>query len=137
MEVIKIDSDLLFGTNSARLNNDAAAKIEDQIFDRIKERCAIAASIEIGGHTDRQGEEKLMLNLELSQKRALSVAEVLLKKASGALSDPTYACFREKMMTVGYGATSPEQPYSRSAILDVPKNRRVEIKIRDQIKQGS
>ena len=68
--------------------------------------------IEIGGHTDRLGSEEY--NLDLSEKRALSVYNYLLSKQE-ELSNLSYK---------GYGSTIPlRKKY------DGPKNRRIEFKI--------
>ncbi|MEC7877890.1 MAG: OmpA family protein [Bacteroidota bacterium] len=68
--------------------------------------------IEIGGHTDRLGSEEY--NLDLSEKRALSVYNYLLSKQE-ELSNLSYK---------GYGSTIPlRKKY------DGPKNRRIQFKI--------
>ena len=68
--------------------------------------------IEIGGHTDKLGSEEY--NLDLSEKRALSVYNYLLSKQE-ELSNLSYK---------GYGSTIPlRKKY------DGPKNRRIEFKI--------
>ena len=68
--------------------------------------------IEIGGHTDKLGSEEY--NLDLSEKRALSVYNYLLSKQE-ELSNLSYK---------GYGSTIPlRKKY------DGPKNRRIQFKI--------
>ena len=68
--------------------------------------------IEIGGHTDRLGSEGY--NLDLSEKRALSVYNYLLSKQE-ELSNLSYK---------GYGSTIPLRKNYEG-----PKNRRIEFKI--------
>ena len=68
--------------------------------------------IEIGGHTDKLGSEEY--NLDLSEKRALSVYNYLLSKQED-LSNLSYK---------GYGSTIPHRKN-----YDGAKNRRIEFKI--------
>lgn len=71
--------------------------------------------IQIGGHTDNVGSEKL--NNELSKKRAESVSEYLISKG----------IIEAKIETKGYGFSQPVE--SNSTSLGRQKNRRVEIKV--------
>ena len=71
--------------------------------------------IQIGGHTDNVGTEKL--NEELSEKRAKSVSEYLISKGIS----------ENKIETKGYGLSQPVESNSTEA--GRQKNRRVEIKV--------
>ncbi|MBM4253608.1 MAG: OmpA family protein [Deltaproteobacteria bacterium] len=129
LKVISISSDLLFNTNSADLTPEKERTIARAIYNHFREDCDTAESIEVGGHTDRQGDHKIGMNLELSQRRSLAVANVILRK-SAEDGEAKHKCLNEKILAVGYGASKPAKNYTKDGSLDVPENRRVEIKIK-------
>ena len=74
-----------------------------------------AVKMEIAGHTDSKGDKKY--NLLLSQKRAESVMEYLLKKGIDKL----------RLTAKGYGDTQPVAPNDTEE--NQAKNRRTEVKV--------
>ncbi len=73
------------------------------------------SDIEVAGHTDRSDGSDAEYNLNLSQKRAQSVSEFLIKK--GIKSD--------RITAVGYGFKKPI--VENDSALGNPRNRRVEL----------
>jgi len=107
----EVGKSLLPSTAKRQLDEIAAALLKES-----------AKSILISGHTDIQSfknvppEKSKRLNLELSQKRAVSVANALAKRGIPI----------GKMVKKWYGYAEPAQDYS---IADWDKNRRVEIEV--------
>ncbi len=71
--------------------------------------------IEISGHTDNIGEEKI--NVELSKKRAQSVIDYLTTKG----------ITRTRLVAAGFGESKPVKPNDSEANRQL--NRRIELKI--------
>ncbi len=101
-----------FEVNSARLTANAKV-ILNQVADSLAANPAMKA--EIGGHTDSTGSDKL--NQKLSDKRAASVKDYLIKRGIEAA----------RLTSKGYGKSQPvetnETPEGREL------NRRVELKV--------
>jgi OOP family OmpA-OmpF porin len=74
-----------------------------------------AVKVEIGGHTDNVG--TAAYNLQLSQKRAQSVADYLIKKGLDA----------KRIKQIGYGSQKPIKPNDSDS--NRQANRRIEFKI--------
>ncbi len=109
---IILDSELLFGFDSAMLKIDAQEYVERMagIFQRYPD-----TRIVISGHTDSQGDEDY--NFTLSERRALSVRNCLID----AGVPPA------RIETVGYGEFRPLAPNDTEEGRRI--NRRVEIEI--------
>ncbi len=102
-----------FKTASAELKEDSKGTIEVVAF--TMNRCP-KAHIEIGGHTDSDGDDKM--NLVLSEKRARSVKDALVKLGIAA----------ERLTAVGYGETKPL--VSNDTPENKAHNRRIEFIIK-------
>ncbi len=110
--VAKLNSDLLFDTNSANLKSSTAANV-DQVAAVLKKYPE--NNIRVVGHTDADGSESY--NLQLSQRRAQAVASKLTM--SGV---PT-----QYVRSLGEGESQPVSD-NRSAA-GKARNRRVELVI--------
>lgn len=106
------NSIISFGPNSARLSA-AGADVLRQLAPRLKQSDMM---VEIAGHTDSQGDDRL--NLALSQKRADVVMTYLLENGVPGRS----------LRAVGYGASQPLAENSTEAGRQM--NRRVEFKVK-------
>lgn len=100
-----------FEIDSAELTESARANLA-QIAKALLDRRLSAAKFIVEGHTDASGSEDY--NLDLSERRANSVADFLRKQGIA----------RDKVKAIGIGESSPrtENRYD-------PANRRVEIRI--------
>jgi outer membrane protein OmpA-like peptidoglycan-associated protein len=110
-------SDINFETGKADIQSDSYATLDvvGQLLSKWPQ-----LQIEIGGHTDSRGGEKL--NQELSQARAQAVLDYLLGKFPGLESS--------QYTVRGYGEGSPLVP--NNSPLNMAKNRRVEFKVLNQ-----
>ena len=81
------------------------------------------SEILIEGHTDTEG--SYLANLELSQKRALSVAEYCLGDDSGILTDSQLEALREVVSATGRSYSDPI--YNEKGEIDMAASRRVEF----------
>ncbi len=105
-------SGILFDFNKYNLKPKARTVL-DSVIDFLKTYKYTQLIVE--GHTDNVGSEGY--NLELSKKRANSVAKYLVRKGIP----------KTKIKTVGYGESKPRYPNDTE--LNRAKNRRVEIKV--------
>jgi outer membrane protein OmpA-like peptidoglycan-associated protein len=117
LPIVKADSiivlnDVLFETNSYKLNKELLSKL-DSISAYLRKQPQ--AELIVSGHTDNVGKESY--NLNLSSQRAEAVAEYFLDKGIAP----------EQVTFAGFGSAQPIAPN------DTPdgrrKNRRVEIRI--------
>lgn len=99
-----------FETNSATIK-PASYKLLDEIF----ESSVVAEGLKLGiyGHTDNSGSD--IVNIPLSEKRAVAVKEYLMKKGLK----------EARIEAKGYGSTKPVA--DNSTAMGKSKNRRVEI----------
>ena len=81
------------------------------------------SEILIEGHTDTEG--NYLFNLELSQKRALAVAEYCLGDDSGILSDKKLEEMRDLISATGRSYSNPI--YDEDGEIDMVASRRVEF----------
>ncbi len=107
--VLKLDN-ALFEYNSAKLTRDARLVLDQAIYDL---RRTPTKRIEVAGHTDSLGPKEY--NVKLSQRRAHSVSEYLIKQ--GIQSD--------RLVVLGYGESLPIA--SNDARAGRVSNRRVEL----------
>jgi outer membrane protein OmpA-like peptidoglycan-associated protein len=115
-EVIHIKKQVHFANNSDEIKSDSFGLL-DEIADLLI-RSPEIKKIEIQGHTDNRGKQSY--NLELSDRRALSIKQYLI--SSGV--EP------HRMDTKGYGPDKPIAPNVTSQ--GRARNRRVEFHILEQ-----
>jgi photosystem I P700 chlorophyll a apoprotein A2 len=117
---IDLPGDVLFDFDKWDIRSDAVKTLE-KVGEIIK--AYKSPNVTIAGHTDSKGAEDY--NLKLSEKRAASVKNWLVKNA-GINADI--------IETVGYGESKPAAPNTKNDGSDNPKgrqkNRRVEILIK-------
>ena len=123
---IKLDSAVFFKTNSNELRPEGKALLNEFVPVYLsvllrKEYSDFLGEIIIEGHTDTDGE--YMHNLELSQKRALSVAMYCLEIPG--LSDQQQKLLREILTATGRSESNPVYVNGKE---DKQASRRVEFK---------
>jgi outer membrane protein OmpA-like peptidoglycan-associated protein len=111
--VVNMPQDVLFAVDSAALRPDLARDVQSVAASLVKYP---NSAIQVVGHTDDTGSEAY--NMDLSQRRAASVANVLVN--SGVASG--------RVQTIGRGETQPIASNATEA--GRSQNRRVEIIIR-------
>ena len=128
---ITFDSSILFDYNKSVLKESgkeflskflpryADVLLSDKYKDNISE-------IMIEGHTDTEG--KYIFNLELSQKRALAVAQYCLSDNSDILPDEQVEELRELISATGCSYSKPV--YDEDGKVDMEASRRVEFLFR-------
>ncbi len=107
-----VSEKLLFPPGQYKLSK-SAYKVIDQVYSILKDKKYF---ILIEGHTDSSISKKIS-NMELSLKRAISVAEYLIKKGYP----------KDKITVCGYGDSKPLYP--EDTLSGRAKNRRVEVTI--------
>ena len=101
-----------FGPNKSDLYE--AAKVEiDKLYDEMVKNPTM--KIEVAGHTDNVGDDKV--NLNVSQKRANSIKEYLVQKGIA----------EKRVIAKGYGETSPLADNATEE--GRTRNRRIEIRM--------
>lgn len=128
---ITMDSSILFPTNQFKLKDSGEDFLDDFIprYQKIllsPKYSDYIAEIVIEGHTDTQGD--YLFNLDLSQKRAYSVAAYCLDKKSTILTDKEKEAFQKVLTTDGKSFSDPV--YKEDGTIDDVASRRVEIKFR-------
>lgn len=128
---ITLDSSVLYEFNSAELSSDGKNFLKEflplylsVIMNENNKK--YVSEIIIEGHTDSVGD--YMYNLELSQERALSVAEYCLDSNSGILKISDVEELRKIVTANGKSFSDPI--YDEEGNIDADKSRRVEIKFR-------
>jgi OmpA-OmpF porin, OOP family len=104
---------VLFETGSAQIQRQSFALLDD-VYDVLKKHPEIMP-IRVEGHTDNVGSRPY--NLDLSNRRAKSVMEYLVRKGLD----------RKNLQFRGYGFDKPIAPNDNP--LNRAKNRRVEFKL--------
>ncbi len=128
---ITFDSSILFDYNKTELKESGKQFLADflprytKILLNPKYRQYIS-EILIEGHTDTDGD--YLFNLELSQKRAYSVAEFCLDDDSDILTTREREALREMISATGRSYSSPV--YDNSGNIDKDASRRVEFLFR-------
>ena len=128
---IALESDVLFSTGEYDLSDSGKAFIDrflpvylDALFD--EEYLPYISEVIIEGHTDSQGD--YITNLELSQQRALAVANVCLADDGGILDPETTEFLRGIVTANGRSYSNPI--YAEDGSVDMDASRRVEFKFR-------
>ncbi len=125
---ITFDASILFDYNKSSLKDsgkDFLSEFLPRYVDVLlspKYRDHIS-EIQIVGYTDTEGD--YIFNLDLSQKRALSVAEYCLDDDSGILSDDKLKELREVVSATGRSYSNPV--YDENGEIDMEASRRVEF----------
>jgi len=130
---ITLDSSVLYEFNSAELSADGQKFLKDFLPLYISvimrdEYKPYVSEIIIEGHTDPVG--SYMYNLDLSQRRAFSVAEYCLDTKYNILEEQQVQELRKLMTANGKAYSDPV--YDSNGVIDDEKSRRVEIKFRLQ-----
>lgn len=111
-------NNIFFDSNKATLRKESTIEI-DKLVKLMKDFPQL--KIEVGGHTDSQGNDAA--NLKLSQMRSQAVVDVLIKKGVD----------KKRLIAKGYGETMPVAPNNlpngKPDLKGMQKNRRVELKI--------
>ncbi len=128
---IMFDSNVLFDYSEDELTEDGEDFLRDflpQYFDVLlsSEFSDYLSEIIIEGHTDTDG--SYLYNLELSQRRALAVAEFCLDDESGVLSYGEIEKLRSIVTANGRSYSDPI--VDSDGEIDMDASRRVEIKFR-------
>ena len=111
---VTIKEKIMFDVGKASIKAESNALL-DEIADVLKKDGAMIDLIEVGGHADKQGDEKQ--NLKLTDDRAKAVVEALVKLGVDA----------KRLRAKGYGQYCPVDTGSTPEAFE--KNRRVEFKI--------
>lgn len=111
-------NNIFFDSNKATLRKESGIEIE-KLVALMKEYPLL--KIEVGGHTDSQGNDAA--NLKLSQMRSQAVVTAVIKAGIDS----------KRLIAKGYGETTPVAPNSlpngKPDLVGMQKNRRVELKI--------
>lgn len=126
---IALDSNILFGYNEDILTDEGTDMLDDLLPVYCKvlmtaEYQDYLAEIRIDGYTDTSGD--YFYNLQLSQKRALAVADCLLSSTSSFLNESEEESLRSKLTVNGHSMSNPV--YGENGEIDMDASRRVEIK---------
>lgn len=111
---VKIKEKIMFDLGKATIKPESD-KLIDEIATVLKEKGQDIDLIEVGGHADKQGEDKA--NVKLTQERAKAVVEALVKRGVDA----------KKLRGKGYGEFCPEDTGDTPDAHE--KNRRVQFAI--------
>ena len=111
-DVKEVLNNIFFDSGKADLRPESFAEL-DKLQKLLKQNPTL--QVEISGHTDNVGKDSE--NQMLSEKRALSVLNYLIKNGANVLN----------IKSIGYGATKPIFPNDREENRQI--NRRIEMKI--------
>lgn len=126
---IALDSNVLFGYNENELTDEG----NDMLGELLPVYCKVLmtpeyqdylAEISIDGYTDTDGD--YLYNLQLSQERALAVANYLFSIADSFLTEDELTNLRSKLTANGHSWSNPV--YTADGSIDMDASRRVEIK---------
>ena len=127
---IALDSNVLFGYNESELTDEGIQMLgevlplyckvlmEPQYQDYL-------AELSIDGYTDTSGD--YLYNLQLSQARALAVADYLFANADSYLTADELSSLKEKLTSNGHSMSNPV--YTNGEV-DMDASRRVEVRFR-------
>ena len=128
---ITFDSNIMFDYNKDTLT-DSGKEFLDEFLPRYvnillgEKYRPYVSEILIEGHTDTDG--NYIFNLDLSQKRAYSVAEYCMSDDTNVLSDEALEALRSVVSVTGRSYSSPI--YDESGEVDMVASRRVEFLFR-------
>lgn len=126
---IALDSNILFGYNENILTDEGT----DMLNELLPVYCKVLmtdeyqeylAEIRIDGYTDTSGD--YLYNLQLSQERALAVADCLLSSSGNFLNEDEETNLRSKLTVNGHSMSNPV--YDENGAINMDASRRVEIK---------
>lgn len=128
---ISMDSSILFAYNQDDLKGTGKDFLGEFMPRYLKillsdEYSDYISEIVIEGHTDTSGD--YLFNLDLSQKRAYSVAEYCMDEKNGVLDEAEIENLRAVLSTVGKSFSNPV--YKEDGTEDAEASRRVEIQFR-------
>ncbi|MCC8065909.1 MAG: OmpA family protein [Clostridiales bacterium] len=128
---IALDSSILFGYNENELTDEGNALLGEvlPIYCSVLmsgEYVDYLAEVRIDGYTDTTG--TYAYNLQLSQERALAVAEYLLSLSGSSISEADMESLQEKLSVNGHSWADPI--YNDDGSVNQDASRRVEIKFR-------
>lgn len=128
---LALDSNVLFGYNENLLTDEGNSMLGEvlPIYCKVlmtPEYQDYLAEIRIDGYTDTSGD--YLYNLQLSQERALAVANYLFSISDSFLNDSEQTNLREKLTANGHSMSDPV--YNADGQIDMDASRRVEIKFR-------
>lgn len=126
---IALDSNVLFGYNENLLTDEGNNMLDEvlPVYCKVlmsEEYQEYLAEIRIDGYTDTSGD--YLYNLQLSQERALAVANHLLSLSGDFLSDTEEENLRSKLTANGHSMSNPV--YDENGEINMDASRRVEIK---------
>lgn len=126
---LTLDSNVLFGYNENLLTDEGNAMLSEVLPVYCKVLLApqyldYLAEIRIDGYTDTDGD--YLYNLQLSQERALAVANYLISSAGSFLDAEELDSLQEKLTANGHSMSDPV--YDSNGNIDMEASRRVEIK---------
>ncbi len=126
---IALDSNVLFAHNESVLTDEGNAMLSQVLPVYCKVLVAekyqdYLAEVRIDGYTDTSGD--YLYNLQLSQERALAVANYLFGNANAFLTEQELATLREKITANGHSMSNPV--LDENGQIDMDASRRVEIK---------
>ncbi len=126
---IALDSNVLFGYNENELTEEGNNMLGELLPIYCKVLMAeqyqdYLAEIRIDGYTDTMGD--YLYNLQLSQERALAVANYLLSISGSFLTEQEEENLRSKLTANGHSMSNPV--YDENGAINMDASRRVEIK---------
>ena len=126
---IALDSNILFGYNENELTDEGNAMLSEilPVYCKVlmsEKYQDYLAEVRIDGYTDTSGD--YLYNLQLSQERALAVANYLIESCSSFLTAEEQANLQSKLTANGHSMSNPV--YTEDGQIDMDASRRVEIK---------
>lgn len=126
---IALDSNVLFGYNENVLTDEGNLMLSEvlPIYCKVlmsEKYQDYLAEVRIDGYTDTSGD--YLYNLQLSQERALAVANYLFDSASSFLTSQEIESLKSKLTANGHSMSNPV--YDENGQINMDASRRVEIK---------
>lgn len=128
---LALDSNVLFGYNETELTDEGNQMLGSllPVYCKVlmsEQYQDYLAEVSIDGYTDTSG--SYLYNLQLSQERALAVANYLFSITDSFLTSEEQENLREKLTASGHSMSNPV--YGEDGEIDMDASRRVEIKFR-------